>query len=347
MDPGSEGGRPGGRDASPSSPGGKSEWGLDGREADASWQDLNTTLRILVDHRNEDMVRSREALARQVEDGLRPLIRLFLRRRLNGRQRLLAEALDRTLALLQEPLRAGGPGAEVELSPREMLVAHLQRIGRSVPAAAAILGVSPRTIASHRRRIQAKSRAAAAPERRTGTPPDLSETLPVGPGGNPPRDQLPPLQQMNRRLKALLQDQGQDRQRLHGAAMENLRFLVQPLTGLLEQTPLDPVQQRLMGDLRQGVTAVMETYRPPWDSRIYRLTAAERRVALEVRKGLSTRALAARLGLSPRTVEAHRLSLRRKLGLARRGGNLRSRLLTLMGPSAEAPDNRGGGQPAS
>ena len=75
--------------------------------------------------------------------------------------------------------------------------------------------------------------------------------------------------------------------------------------------------------------------------------AAERRVALEVRKGLSTRALAARLGLSPRTVEAHRLSLRRKLGLARRGGNLRSRLLTLMGPSAEAPDDRGGGQPAS
>jgi DNA-binding NarL/FixJ family response regulator len=59
------------------------------------------------------------------------------------------------------------------------------------------------------------------------------------------------------------------------------------------------------------------------------LTANEIRVADLIRGGLSSKDIASMLSLSPRTVEAYRESIRKKLGLSQRKINLREYLLKL------------------
>ncbi|MCR4404859.1 MAG: response regulator transcription factor [Candidatus Acetothermia bacterium] len=73
------------------------------------------------------------------------------------------------------------------------------------------------------------------------------------------------------------------------------------------------------------------------------LTAREREVLALIARGLSTDEIARKLGLSPKTIAAHRAKLRAKLGVHTPAGLARYALLKLAGPGAESPAPQGGG----
>ena len=58
------------------------------------------------------------------------------------------------------------------------------------------------------------------------------------------------------------------------------------------------------------------------------LTPTEFRVAHLIKEGKTTKEIGAMMTLSPRTIETHRKNMRKKFGIERRKGNLRSHLLT-------------------
>jgi DNA-binding CsgD family transcriptional regulator len=322
---------------------------------DSAWNDVHTTLRILGELRQEEVGRWTASLEQRVDEVLRPLVRSLRTEPLSGHQRALVEVLGRTLGVLREPLPIV-PGEGPGLSRREMMVANLMRIALSDQAAAAILGISPRTVASHRRRIRAK--VDQGPAGRPG-----SAALP--PGGRIQRladgdrvggpccapntgfgrcqrtleSRCRQLLEMHRRLKGILRSQRRDRDRELGIVVENLKYVLLPLIDRLAVSTPETGSNCLVRDLRQRVAELVQAFRLPLGARVYRLTACEARVARAIRRGDSTRDIAGVLGISPRTVEVHRLSIRRKLGASKRGVNLRSLLLTL-GDDAEGPPAR-------
>jgi DNA-binding CsgD family transcriptional regulator len=58
------------------------------------------------------------------------------------------------------------------------------------------------------------------------------------------------------------------------------------------------------------------------------LTPKEIQIANLIKQGKRTKDIGELMALSPRTIETHRKSLRKKLGLEKKKRNLRSRLLT-------------------
>jgi DNA-binding CsgD family transcriptional regulator len=64
-------------------------------------------------------------------------------------------------------------------------------------------------------------------------------------------------------------------------------------------------------------------------SRFLVLTPVEMEVANFVRHGRTTKEIATLMNISSRTVDMHRLNIRRKLGIHRTGTNLRSFLLSV------------------
>jgi DNA-binding CsgD family transcriptional regulator len=328
-----------------------------------AWTDVNTTLRILAEFRREDVGYAAASLERRVDVVLQPLVRTLEKGGLSGPQRILLEVVHRSLAGLREPLPVGpegGPG----LSRREMIVAHLLRTGQSDCSTAAILGISRRTVASHRRRIRGKlGQGFAGTPGGPGSCREAPDGLPEGGGpsgaaGEVARPEAPSgsspavpvrgvrsrqLREMHRRLKALLESQRSDRDRQLGMVLANFRFLVLPLIERLALAAPGAVPQHLVGGLRQRMTEMALTCRLPLGAAVYRLTASEARVARAIRRGCCTRDIAAAQGLSLRTVEAHRLSIRRKLGMARRGSNLR---VVLLAVGDDEGEGRQGGRAA-
>jgi len=85
----------------------------------------------------------------------------------------------------------------------------------------------------------------------------------------------------------------------------------------------EALQDRL-GALATMIEQVTKSPPEPADDRLAGLTQREVEVCRLIRDGLSTKEIAGALGLSPLTVNKHRETIRRKLGVQNKGVNLRS-----------------------
>ncbi|MBC7355435.1 MAG: PAS domain-containing protein [Desulfomicrobiaceae bacterium] len=129
-------------------------------------------------------------------------------------------------------------------------------------------------------------------------------------------------------LRVLLAQREADREAERRAVVANVQGRILPAVERLLGLDLPPRAQEAVQEL---VRAVHEAA-SPLTRRLMDLglTRAELRVAELVQAGLSIKETAQRLGVAQTTVESHRRSLRRKLGLSRRG-SLRAALAALEG----------------
>ncbi len=142
------------------------------------------------------------------------------------------------------------------------------------------------------------------------------------------RERTAELSGMNVALEVLLRKRAEDREELERAVLANVRRRILPALERLEASCRGEAEP-LAAEIRHGLQELTDPFRHRLSTACQDLTPAELRVADLIREGLSTKEIAARLGVGTSTVDTHRHGIRRKLGLDTRRANLRAYLLSL------------------
>ncbi len=137
------------------------------------------------------------------------------------------------------------------------------------------------------------------------------------------------LEEANSALRILLKRMDADREELEEKVLVNVKELTIPYLEKLKNTPLSAHQKTCISILESNLTDIVSPFAHRLSSRYLNLTHTEINVANLVKEGKRTKEIAHVLGLSVRTVEVHRQSIRNKLGLKNRKANLRSHLSSL------------------
>jgi DNA-binding CsgD family transcriptional regulator len=137
------------------------------------------------------------------------------------------------------------------------------------------------------------------------------------------------LEQFNIAMKVFFKERENDASELENKVLHNIKQLVEPSINELKKSGLDTKQQRNLQILEQNLEEITSPMAERLASYKYKLTPSEIRIAGFVKHGKSTKEIAEYLNITSKTVETHRLHIRKKLGLANQHTNLRTYLLSI------------------
>ncbi len=137
------------------------------------------------------------------------------------------------------------------------------------------------------------------------------------------------LAEMNAALKVLLHQRDEDRDELEQCVLVNVRHRLAPTLARLQAVCTADAAQDVFVEVRQGLDELTKPFCRRLSVASQNLTPAEIQVADLIRQGLTTKEIAARLGVGAATIDSHRYHIRRKLKLDGRNSNLRAYLLSL------------------
>jgi DNA-binding CsgD family transcriptional regulator len=133
---------------------------------------------------------------------------------------------------------------------------------------------------------------------------------------------------MNENLRTMLHVLEEEKQSIKKRLSSNISEALLPLLDLLSVTSLTDQQLNLVETLENTLEDLCSSMNFNLVNHKDSFTPTEIRVANFIKTGKTTKEIADILHASPRTVEGHRTSIRKKLGLNRRQ-NLQTKLLTL------------------
>lgn len=137
------------------------------------------------------------------------------------------------------------------------------------------------------------------------------------------------LEEMNTALKVLLRQREEDRAELQEQILVNVKTRILPCIEKLKGGELTPPQRACLDTLEAWLREILSPFLHRITQVYFDLTPQEIRVADFVKSGRTTKEIADMLCISAKTVDYHRDSIRRKLGLRNRAESLRSFLLKL------------------
>jgi PAS domain S-box-containing protein len=137
------------------------------------------------------------------------------------------------------------------------------------------------------------------------------------------------LEELNTALKVVLNQIEDSREERTAAIVSNIGELVLPKLDKLKKSALSTDQLSLLQSIESNLLNITSTFLQKLRITHHKLTTREIEIAALVKEGKSTKEIAERVNISPKTVEFHRNRLREKLGLNRKRVNLRSHLLTI------------------
>jgi len=129
-------------------------------------------------------------------------------------------------------------------------------------------------------------------------------------------------------LRVLLKQRDEDKTELEEKVLSNVKELVVPFLAKVKKTPLDRKQFAYIDILESNLNDITSPFLHNLSTKYINLTPKEIRVAYLIKEGKTTKEIGDMMAVSPRTIETHRKNIRRKLGIEKKKGNLRSRLLT-------------------
>lgn len=132
------------------------------------------------------------------------------------------------------------------------------------------------------------------------------------------------LEEVNTALRVLLKKREEDKTQLEEKVLCNMKGLVFPYLEKLKKTSLDAIQASCVAVVESNLTNIISPFARRLSSKYLGFTPSEIRVANLVKDGKSTKEIAEFMHLSPRTVESHRDSIRKKLGIKNTKTNLRT-----------------------
>ena len=136
------------------------------------------------------------------------------------------------------------------------------------------------------------------------------------------------IDEMNTTLRVILKEQLKIKNDLQEQMSAQLRNLIFPYMKLLEKTDLDDAQKEYLQIITTHLHNISGTLVHNLSNPLLNLTPREILVADQVRQGKTTAEIAKLLGLSVRTVESYRNSLRKKFHLTKKKTSLKAYLLS-------------------
>ena len=136
------------------------------------------------------------------------------------------------------------------------------------------------------------------------------------------------LEKVNTAISVLLEKRESDKVESGEEVLLNVKELLIPYIEKLKSTRLNENQKKYIGLLESGINDIISPFARKLTSRYMNITPRELQVADLVKKGRTSKEIAAILHTTERTAAAHRINLRKKLGLRKRA-NLRTYLLSL------------------
>ena len=137
------------------------------------------------------------------------------------------------------------------------------------------------------------------------------------------------LEEANTAMNVLLKHIEKDKEEIQENMLVNMRKLLLPYVEKIRRCSLVPEQEAYIDILQSNMENIASPFLRNMTVRHYNLTPREIEVAHLIKEGKTTKEIAALLNLSSRSVDFHRLNIRRKLGFSDRRKNLRSTLLSL------------------
>ncbi len=134
---------------------------------------------------------------------------------------------------------------------------------------------------------------------------------------------------LNTALRVLLKQREEDRRELEDRVLSNVKTNILPHIEKLKRSPISREQRNLLDMIETQIHEIVSPFFHRISQQYFDLTPQELQVADLVREGRSSKEIAGLLGISTRTVDCHRNSIRKKLGIKLRQTNLRSFLIRL------------------
>jgi DNA-binding CsgD family transcriptional regulator len=136
-------------------------------------------------------------------------------------------------------------------------------------------------------------------------------------------------EEMNSALKVLLERRELDKQELEEKVLFNVDELVVPYLEKLKGSGLDEKKKGYLSVLESNLNSIISPFSRTLSSKYLNLTPAQIQVANLVKQSKTTKEIADLLNVSGKTIESHRESIRKKLGIKNKKANLRTHLLSL------------------
>ncbi len=137
------------------------------------------------------------------------------------------------------------------------------------------------------------------------------------------------LEETNTALRVLLKSRDEDKIELEEKVLMNVKELVAPYLDKLKKGEMDEKQKAYIDILESNLNDITSPFSRNISSKFYNLTPSEIQVANHIKLGRTSKDIAEVLNVSPRTIEAHRDNIRKKIGLKNKKANLRTHLLSL------------------
>lgn len=137
------------------------------------------------------------------------------------------------------------------------------------------------------------------------------------------------LEEVNIALRVLLEKGDRDKAELEERFLSNVKELIVPFINKLKKIPLEPEAMTYIQIIESNLNDIISPFLQNLSSAYLRLTPKEIQIANLIKEAKTTKEIALLMNVSPRTVETHRKNIRKKMGLEKKKGNLRTRLLSL------------------
>ncbi len=132
------------------------------------------------------------------------------------------------------------------------------------------------------------------------------------------------LEELNAATRALLRHREEDRKELEERFVANMKNLILPYAEKMRRTRLDERQLSYLGIMETHLNEIMSPLMRTMQQ--HNFTPTESQVASLIKDGRCTKEIAEIMGVAPSSIDTHRKSIRKKLGLSNKKVNLESHL---------------------